>query len=411
MRKQHRRRRLGWFSAIAVVAVAALAAALNILPAQADSHSDAGALQILPGKLIGSDYQPDKFYVRQGDGEWELTYTPGWQGDGFSDQVRGSLLNLRSANAVFDDESGKITDYDPDFTAAKNTDDFVAHLDDYREHGLMATDVNLQGGSPGYDGAKNPGFNSDGSLRQEWMDRAGKVIEESAKRNMVVVLGYFYFGQIGALDGDDAIRNAVTNVTDWLIKHEYRNVVIEIANEHNDDDYPDIISSDDGMAELIKLAQSRFDAADFKLAVGASRWGDGSGPQGAVADASDVALMHCNGLDADKCAQAAEDNQNEYDYPVVLNETDNTSGEYDDDTLAEDNASIDAMVPTGASWGYMLNQWNQYAACKYHDDCGSAGFDWALGSQPGTNGDGADLLRNFAHGVLDHLQGVAFTKG
>lgn len=113
-------------------------------------------MQILPGGMIGAGFDPDKFYVRQGDGAWELTYTSGWQGEGFSEQVRGLLPNLRSANAIFDDESGRVRQYDPDFTAQGNTDAFICMLDTYREHGLLANDVNLQGGFPGYDGARAP---------------------------------------------------------------------------------------------------------------------------------------------------------------------------------------------------------------------------------------------------------------
>lgn len=410
-----RRRRLVVAAASVVLLAASLSAVAmrqTLSPAHAADPAGTSAAvdtpQILPGHLIGSDYEPDKFYVRQGDGAWELTGTPGWQGDGFAEQVRGTLPNLRSANGVFDDDSGKIRDYDEDFDAQANTDAFIANLDAYREHGILATDVNLQGGNPGYDGAENSAFTSDGSLRQEWMDRAGQVIEASAQRNMYVVLGYFYFRQTGVFDGDDAIRAAVSNATDWLIENNYRNVIIEIANEHNDDDYPDIISSNDGMAELIGLAQSRFDDADFRLAVSASRWGDGSGPEGAVADAADLALIHCNGLDASGCADAAGNLQDGYDYPVVVNETDNTHGDYSDDTLSEDKESVDDMVATGASWGYMLNQWNQYAACKFDDDCGMTGFDWKLGDDPGVNGSGAELLDNFVHGVFDHLQEVVY---
>jgi hypothetical protein len=124
--------------AVAGFAVAVLATASLGAP-QAQGAAD--SLQILPGHLIGSGYEPDKFYVRQGDGDWQLTYTPGWQGEGFTEQVRGTLPNLRAANGVFDDESGEILEYDPDFTAQANTDEFIANLDSYRQHGLLATDA------------------------------------------------------------------------------------------------------------------------------------------------------------------------------------------------------------------------------------------------------------------------------
>jgi cellulase (glycosyl hydrolase family 5) len=400
-----RRRTVAAFASAVVLAVS-----LGTIPAYGDSAPEAaGPLQVLPGHLIGADYEPNKFYVRQGDGAWELTYTPGWQGSGFSEQVRGTLLNLRSANGVYDDESGKIKDYDPDFTAEANTDAFIANLDSYKANGLIATDVNLQGGNPGFDGSVNPAYNGDGSLREEWMARVAKVIEAHAQRNMVVVLGLFYFHQDHVLESEDAVRAAVTNVADWLIAKDYRNVVIEIANEYNADSYEhEIIHSDEGEAELINLAKSRFDNAPFRLAVSTSRQGDGSWPSGPMSDAADLALIHCNGLDAAGCAGAAGEHVQNYPYPIVVNETDNTKGEYTDDTLAEDNATIDQVTAAGASWGLMHNQWNQYAACVYNDDCGSEGFDWALGSDPGPNGSGAELLRNYAAGVFAHLKSVVF---
>ena len=400
---------MSWSRATVVAAAAVLAAAsLSVHPAQGAEDS----LQVLPGHLIGKDYEADKFYVRQGDGEWELTYTPGWQGEGFSEEVRGTLPNLRAANGILDDEGDNMTDVDPDFTADGNTDEFISNLDSYREHGLIATDVNFQGGNAGI-GVKNPAFESDGTLREEWKERAARVIEAHAERNMVVVLGLFYFRQDEVLEDEDAVRNAVTNATDWLIENNYRNVIIEIANEYNDDDSydHDIIHTDEGMAELIRLAQSRFDDADFRLAVSASRFGDGSWPDGEVADAADLALLHCNGLDAEDCAEAAAEAQEGHDYPIVVNETDNTKGTYSDDTLEEDRRTIDEMTAVGASWGFMLNQWNQYASCVFHDDCGSKGLDWKLGSEPGANGEGEELLRNFAHGVFDHLEEVVFDKG
>jgi hypothetical protein len=396
-------------SRIALLASAALlAVSLVALPALGAAPAQ-GSLEILPGQLIGSGHDAHKWYVRNGpDQPWELTYTPGWQGEGFSEQVRGQVPNLRSANAIFDDETGRVRQYDPDFTAQGNTDAFIGMLDTYREHGLLANDVNLQGGFPGYEGAANSAFNSDGSLRPAWMDRAAQVIEASAEQNMVVVLGYFYFRQDDVFANDNAVRQAVINATDWLIQHNYRNVIIEIANEYNDDDYRDIISTPQGQAELIRLAQSRFDNAGFRLAVSTSRWGDASWPDDPVADAADLALLHCNGVEPATCASRATQVRQDYPYPIVVNEDDNTDGTYTQQTLNEEKQTIDQLTANGVSYGLMINEWNQYVTCDPNPNCGTSEFDWALGPNPGANGSGAELLRNFAHGVFDHLQTVVF---
>jgi hypothetical protein len=405
--RSSRRYGVSRFRAVAaLVSVVLLAVSVSSLPAQAQ----VGSMHVLPGYLIGSGFAPDKFYVRQGEGSWELTYTPGWQGEGFGEQVRGTLLNLRSANAVFDDESGRVRQYDRDFDPQVNTDAFIARLDEYRAHGLLANDVNLQGGNPGFSGALNSAFNRDGSLRQAWMDRAAQVIEAHAERNMVVVLGYFYFHQDQYLADENAVRLAVVNATDWLIENNYRNVIIEIANEYNDQDAYDheIIRSHEGMAELIELAQSRFDDAGFRLAVSASRFGDALWPNNPVAEAADLALVHCNGVNPATCANETSAAQRAYPYPIVVNETDNTHGVYTNATLNAEKDTLDRLTAAGVSWGLMHKEWNQYVTCVDNPNCGTTEFDWALGPNPGANGSGADLLRNFAHGVFDHLQSVVF---
>ena len=48
---------------------------------------------------------------------------------------------------------------------------------------------------------------------------------------MVVILGFFYFGQDQYLADEEAIKNATNNMIDWLFEKGYRNVLIEICNE------------------------------------------------------------------------------------------------------------------------------------------------------------------------------------
>ena len=68
-------------------------------------------------------------------------------------RVEGLLLNSRMANAIFDDANPAtrfLWRY-PDtgrWDANRNSDEFVRCLPLYREHGLTAVTVNLQGGAP-----------------------------------------------------------------------------------------------------------------------------------------------------------------------------------------------------------------------------------------------------------------------
>lgn len=102
--------------------------------------------------------------------------------------AEGLLLNSRSAQAVFDDENPATVDdwaysdtgvWDPE----RNTDEFIAALPSFRDHGLDAVTVSLQGGNPVAGCSCNAShdwittaYNPDGSLKAAWMDRLDRVI-------------------------------------------------------------------------------------------------------------------------------------------------------------------------------------------------------------------------------------------
>ena len=48
---------------------------------------------------------------------------------------------------------------------------------------------------------------------------------------MVVILGYFYFGQDQRLTDEAAVVAAADNATAWVVAGGYANVIVEIANE------------------------------------------------------------------------------------------------------------------------------------------------------------------------------------
>ena len=56
-------------------------------------------------------------------------------------------MNLRLAQALFDDEWMKEKPFDPE----RNTDNVIEALDFYRAHGMLMINVSLQGGQAGYD--------------------------------------------------------------------------------------------------------------------------------------------------------------------------------------------------------------------------------------------------------------------
>lgn len=246
-------------------------------------------------------------------------------------EVEGLLMNSRMTNAVFDDENPvtrPLWAY-PDtgeWDADRNTDEFIAQLPTYRAHGLLAVTVNLQGGSPtGYyreagfreiiavrrmdasdnvmwaglpSPASQPWHNSaftpDGSLKPAYMSRAARIASACDELGMVVILGYFYFGQDERLTDEKAVCRAVDEATKWILQSGYHNVLIEINNETNVPRYEHEILQPHRVAELIERAQShKLDGR--RLLVGTS-YGGGRVPDDDVVAVSDYIMLHGNGV-------------------------------------------------------------------------------------------------------------------
>ena len=251
--------------------------------------------------------------------------------------VEGLLMNSRMTNAVFDDENpvtrGLFAYPDSgEWDADRNTDEFVAMLPAYRAYGLLAVTVNLQGGSPtGYYREQmfrenmaergievdeevvwaglpsptsqpwhNSAFYPDGSLNAAFLDRADRIIAACDRLGMVVILGYFYFGQDERLVDERAVCQAVDDATRWVLESGYGNVLIEINNEANVRRYEHEILQPHRVAELIERAKSHVMPAEAgihgrRLLVGTS-YGGGRVPDDDVVAVSDYIMVHGNGV-------------------------------------------------------------------------------------------------------------------
>jgi len=165
--------------------------------------------------------------------------------------VEGLLFNSRMVNAVFDDlntESRPIWAY-PDtglWDPERNTREFVAAMSDYAAHGLQAVTVSLQGGSPC---GNNPAddhppcgdmynrdsssFAFDGRLRANAFRRMGSIIEKADALGMVVFMQLFYPDIAWRIfdSNNGAVLAAADNTVDWLVAHNYTNVVLDVCNE------------------------------------------------------------------------------------------------------------------------------------------------------------------------------------
>jgi len=255
-------------------------------------------------------------------------------------EAEGLLMNVRMVNAVFEDRER------PDFDAEKNTDEFIAAIPDYVAHGVCAFTVNLQGGFPGYEGAVNSGFNADGSLRKDYLQRVKRVIEACDRNGAVVILGCYYQRQDQILKDAQAVRSGVVNVVRWIVESGFSNVVLEIANEFNHSGFDHaILNKPEGQVELIRLAKK----TSPELLVSTSGLGDGR-LQDNVAIASDFLLIHFNGTKLDDIPGRIQDLK-KYGKPIVCNE--------DDKYASEAAGAAQLSVRHGASWGFMHNKANQ----------------------------------------------------
>ena len=321
------------------------------------------AVEIATGKMLGRGYQPRWFYVRESpSAQWVPTYT----GTKYRSEAAGRLMNIRIAQALFDDEWLTEVPFNPE----ANTDRVIAALDTYRENGVLAINVSLQGGNPGYkevvseiqrDHEASPGrgkgalisaFLPDGSLKPAWMRRLLRLQRALNERGIILTLMYFFQGQNGVLRDPAAIQQAVTNATDWLVQNDCRNVIIEIANEF-DWGYDPWIKSH--MGELIELARSRF-GPQFRLPIGASILG--IGVPDSTREHADLAIVHGNGRKPEEKRKAVADlfTDPKIPGPIYMDEDDsgrNTTSE----TFAAQMASVDGVWLSGGSWGYM--PWRQ----------------------------------------------------
>ncbi|HTL66352.1 MAG TPA: hypothetical protein VL200_01700 [Lacunisphaera sp.] len=303
-----------------------------------------------------------------------------WRGH----SVEGLLPNARLVQGIFDDlnpetrgrwaypDTGR---WDPE----RNTDEFVAAMPSWREHGLLAFTLNLQGGSPmgyGNQGWINSAFAADGALRPDYFARLERILDRADDLGMVVILGLFYFGQDQNLRDEASVLRATDDTLAWLFVRGYRNLIIEACNETDVRGYDHEILRPEGIVRLLgHIREKKSDG--FAYPAGVSLGGCSLPSDGIVA-ASDVILLHGNNragkvttpvvirdLVARTRALPAYRGQ-----PIVFNEDDH----YDFDQ--PDNDLI-AATEVGASWGYFDFR---HPGEPFADGFQSVPVDWRVSS-------------------------------
>ena len=270
-------------------------------------------------------------------------------------KIQGLLLNARVVQGIFDDRNTNTVArwaY-PDtgkWDAERNTREFIAAMPEWRRHGLLAFTINLHGGMP-VAGANsqpwhNSAFEADGTVRADYLARLESIINRADELGMVVIVGYFYFGQDERLRDEVAVKCAVDNATRWLLDHGWRNVLVEIDNEC-DVNYDHAILKPARVHELIERVKA-VTRDGRRLLVGVS-YGGGTIPMENVVRTADFLLLHGNSTpDPKKIAAMVRRTRAVTGYtpkPILFNEDDHYH--FDQPTN-----NFTAAIGEYASWGY-----------------------------------------------------------
>lgn len=269
--------------------------------------------------------------------------------------LEGLLPNSRMVQGIFDDlnDSTRSQWVYPDtktWDADRNTDEFLNEMAGWRQKGLLAFTINLQGGSPqGYSQHQpweNSAIDEKGQLRGAYMKRLEKILDRSDELGMVAILGIFYFGQDQRLKDETAVKSAVQNTLKWLSERRYTHVIIEINNECNVK-YDHSILQPGRIHELIDMAK-KYSRKGYRFPVSTS-YGGGTIPSPAVVKSADFLLIHGNGVgNPAKIIEMVNKTRKVEGYtpkPIVFNEDDH----FDFDKPMN---NFIAATSVYASWGF-----------------------------------------------------------
>ena len=306
----------------------------------------------------------------------EPTYSGiSWQGF----KIEGLLMNSRMVQGVFDDENPETRSrwaypdkgvWDPD----RNTREFVEAMKVWRDHGLLAFTVNLQGGSPeGYSKEQpwhNSAFRPDGSVKAAYLERLTRILDEADRLGMVSIVGYFYFGQDWRLRDEAAVKRAALNATEWLLETGHENILVEVNNECDIRYARDSLKAPNVHRLIEKVKSVRLDGRDLR--VSASFAGQRT-PTDNVIGASDFVLVHGNGPEnPGRISEIVREIRGSPTYtakPVLYNEDDHFNFDMPENHMK-------SALSEYASWGYFDPGENNYL-----DGYQSPPVNWGLNTE------------------------------
>jgi hypothetical protein len=163
---------------------------------------------------------------------------------------------------------------------------------------------------------------------------------------MVVIVGYFYFGQDQRLKNEAAVIAATDAATNWLLDRGYTNVLVEVNNECNVR-YDHKILQPGRVHELIDRIRAM--TRDGRRLLVSTSYGGGVVPKENVVRASDFLLLHGNGVNAPaRIGEMVRQTRQVAGYrpmPILFNEDDHFDFE-------RPSNNFTAAIGEYASWGY-----------------------------------------------------------
>ena len=264
--------------------------------------------------------------------------------------VHGLLMNARFIQGIFDSKDRqRFNRYAKEFDPQQNTDDLIAALPQWYAKGLRAITVGVQGGGSCFTingkELKNNPYSADGTeIDANYLARLDRLIKACDEIGMVIIVSFFYGLNTDALNDGQAVINVVKNMTAHLCHTGCKNIIIEIANEHDLScfDRLPILHEPQGIVSLINIIKT----ISKDIPVGCS--GCGGYINDEVCRASDVVLLHGNGQSRTqlynliKAAKEYSPNK-----PIVINEDSQALGQ------------LAVCEEAYCSWGYYNNMTKQ----------------------------------------------------
>jgi hypothetical protein len=301
-------------------------------------------------------------------------------------RVQGLLFNARMVQGIFDDRNpetrGRWSYPDGPWDPDRNTREFIEAMPLWKAKGLLAFTINLQGGSPeGYSRSQpwvNSAFETDGTLRPDYLSRLARILDRADELGMVAIVGLFYQGQERRMDDEQSVIRAAEGAMDWLVDQRYTHVLIEVANEADNAGFRhDIIKPAGGAIRLIERLKAR---SSGKVASPAGRLlvstslNGGRVPSDALVNAVDFVLLHGNGVsDPARITQMVDETRRLPSYhgqPILFNEDDHF------DFGAPQNNML-AALRAYAAWGYFDYR---MAGERFDDGYQSVPVNWTISS-------------------------------